>query len=367
MRQLLLPAVLSVTAALLTACPGPTPTPAPDPYADLPGTPPAPMTAAEKTVSISASLNPTRDSNGLLTLSIPGFVDSTGKPVKDLTDANFTVIEDGVLKGLASTAANKDTVVPTDIVFVFDTTGSMSGAITGVKESIVGFSNALQASGLDVRVGAVTFGDAFDTVAATSGIKGGVALGTPAAPPNFDTAERPTFPLSSDFAAFREFIGSNSARGGNDSPENGMGATEFAYDKMGWRPGASKVLIMITDVVQHQEGTGTIPAGTRWMPKTLAATLDKLRGKAVVHVIGPDVTSPGAYVDMKAFAGAAATGGIFMKLETALDLTKLPVSNVLSSSYTLKFRPKVTVGEHTIRVRVESGAIKGETTITATY
>ncbi|GAA5503093.1 hypothetical protein Dxin01_02842 [Deinococcus xinjiangensis] len=358
-----------------------------DPYADKAGTPPAPMTAAEKTVSLSAGLNTTADANGLFMLSIPGFVDSKGNPVKDLTNANFTIVEDSTIKGLTATTATKDTSIPTDIVFVFDTTASMSGAINGVKDSIISFSNALQSSGLDVRVGAVTFGDAFDTVTSPTGIKGGVALATPSAPPSFDYNERPSFALSSDFTAFRDFIGQNTARGGNDNPENGMGATEFAYDKMNWRSGAAKVLIMITDEVQHQAGSGTVPTGTRWTPSTLNAALEKLRGKAVVHVIGPDLGSEVAapYVDMKAFTGNLATGGMFMDLEAslssagvrgnyagristqALDLTKLPISNVLSSSYTLKYRGKKTGTEHTIRVRVEKGDIRGETTLKATY
>src|SRR5690606_1910977 len=128
------------------------------------------------------------------------------------------------------------------------TTGSMGYALSSVQDSIVAFADHLEAGGLDVRLGAVTFGDAYDTKDA-SGMRG-VSLRDDS-PPTFDSYERPTFGLSDDFDAFRAFIEGDSARGGGDGPENAFGATEFAFDEFAWRPGAQRLMVVITDICQH--------------------------------------------------------------------------------------------------------------------
>lgn len=382
-----------LTLSLLTACSGPGQAPAPDEYANPAGTAPVPFQSSEITASFSASISEKPDTDGLLTLNIPGFVDAKGQVVKDLNKANFTVIEDDKLKGFTASAASASSSIPTDIVFVFDTTGSMAAEITGVAQSIVAFSKSLEASGLNVRLGAVTFGDAFDTVSAPTSIPGGVALGTPSAPPAFDPNERPTLQLTDNFNTFRSFIGANTARGGADNAENALGALEFANASMAWRSGAARVLIVITDIYQHQAGSA-IPIDNRWAPKSLPVLLGNLKGKATVHVIGPDLNPSdiASFADMKNMTGTGGTGGVFINLDTGLtgtaltgwstekintkersvhaldlDLTKLPIQAVVANSYTLKYRGSKTAGTHTVRVRVESGTVKAETTISAKY
>ena len=381
-------AVLLSASLLLTACAGSSGTP--DPYADPAGTAPVPLTAAETTATFSATVSGTPDAQGLLTVNVPGFVDASGNVVKNLGKSNFTVIEDGKLKGFTAAAATTSSSIPTDIVFVFDTTGSMASQIRGVASSIVAFSKTLETSGLDVHLGAVTFGDAFDTVDAPTSVTGGVALGRPGIPPGFDTDERPTLPLTDDFDAFRTFIGSNTARDGQDSAENAPGALNFAYGSMAWRPGAARVLIVITDVYQHQAGAlGAIPVSSRWAPPSMTALLTTLKGRATVHVIGPDMSGYDItpYADMKDLTGPAGTCGVFIDLATGLtstalsnrgratptlstldlDLTKLPIQTVLANAYTIRYRGTKTGGTHTLRLRIESGGIRGETTVTTTY
>ena len=44
-----------------------------------------------------------------------------------------------------------------DVVFVFDTTGSMSGEISGMVDSANDFADALDYSGVDYRIGRNNF------------------------------------------------------------------------------------------------------------------------------------------------------------------------------------------------------------------
>ena len=44
-----------------------------------------------------------------------------------------------------------------DVVFVFDTTGSMYGSIDSMKANAINFANALAASGIDYRLGLTEF------------------------------------------------------------------------------------------------------------------------------------------------------------------------------------------------------------------
>mgnify|MGYP006923455628 FL=1 len=90
---------------------------------------------------------------------------------------------------------------------------------------------------------------------------------------------------------------------------------------------------------------------------------------------------------MKDLTGPAGTGGVFIDLATGLtstalsnrgratptlstldlDLTKLPIQTVLANAYTIRYRGTKTGGTHTLRLRIESGGIRGETTVTTTY
>lgn len=340
-----------------------------DPYAD-PGTPPPP-TISDRTVTPAMSLS-APDSNRLITINVAGMtaresgVLSTTQ-VRDM----FTVVEDGVVKGITVDEIDRDTRAGADIAFVIDTTGSMAAQITGVRESIIDFAAHLDSSGLDVQLGTVTFGDAFDTVNAGTTSSGESLIGS--APPSFDGFERPTFDLTSDVSAFQSFIGEQTARGGGGWPENGLGALHFAYESLSWRAGAQCILIVITDAQAWSDVNpgDSIPTDSRWHPPAPAAALADVSGDCVVHVIGPEIATdslPANQFDMAEFSGAAS--GLFVNLSdlSGFDLTELPIGDVLASGYVVRYRATVDGSEHTVRLVVDDGAdLRGETTRTVAY
>lgn len=362
--------IFAGVALFLASC-SRAPTDTNDPYAD-PGTTP-PATITDPTVHPAMSLS-TPDSDDLVTINVAGMVarDSTALSTAQLRDM-FTVVEDGVVKGITVDEIGDGTRAGADIAFVFDTTGSMAAQINGVKESIIEFANYLDVSGLDVQLGSITFGDAFDTVVADSSSSGVSLSGS--VPPSFDRSERPSLQLTTDVTAFQAFIEEQRAVGGNQTPENALGALAYAHEAMNWRAGAQCILVVITDAVAWSNvspGDG-IPADSMWTPPAAADTLADLRGDCVVHVISPVFsTIPEAHHDMASFTGVDGTGGVFVerdRYETdPLDLTALPIGDVLASGYVVRYRGTVDGTEHTVRLVVDDGAaMRGETTRIATY
>lgn len=159
---------------------------------------------------------------------LTALVDSARFGIFDLDENNFTVYENGILQdSLYQVFPPSDTnLVATDIVFVFDITGSMGDEITALQTNIQLFADSLVAAGTDFRIGLVTFDDYVTMY--NSG--------------NLLTAD--------SLSVFRNWVNSLNAWGGDDGPENAFGALETATT-MNFRPGAQKVFILITDAPAH--------------------------------------------------------------------------------------------------------------------
>lgn len=247
-----------------------------------------------------------------------------------------------------------------------------------LQDSIVAFTDFLDNEGLDVRLGAITVGDAYDTSNSPVTIPGAVSLRGDA-PPEFDSTVRPSFPFSTDFAAFKTFVQSNVADGGNDAPENTLGALEFAHDQFDWRAGAQKVLIVITDVCSHNETTfsrefESYSNAAHWMPPVAMALIADLKGNATVHVVAPAdpgcaFSTLGDYTNMADLTGVDGTGGVFVDWDlAAFDLTTLPIAEATAGGYLITYKGLRDGSEHQVRVVINNhDGIRGELTFTQIY
>ncbi len=369
---------------------GGTPPPV-DVYADSSEAPPA--TIVNPTISASGAIAPKAGSDDLFEINIAGFAaptaarlsarqlsmrssinkaaapraNITGAAVPDLTEDDFTVVELGTVKGITVKRIGEgETRAKADVVFVFDTTGSMGSGLTSVKNSIIEFADFLDSSGLDVNLGAVTFGDAFDVRSEAS-----TQIGTGSTvPPSFDPYDRQVFPLTADTERFKTFIGNETPEDGNNTPENAVGALQYAYDSMTWREGAQRIVILITDVYSHNASTYTEDSiAGRWIPPSEADLLAKLKGKMTVHVVSPELVNASPYTDMKVFTGAAGTGGSFVPYGLGtFNLIDLPIAEVAAGGYVVTFRGTKDGLPKTIRVVIDDGGeIRGEFGIDATY
>ena len=157
-----------------------------------------------------------------------GVTDAAGQPVGNLQKDDFSVTEDGRDVDITDFAGVGD-IRPVDIVFVFDTTGSMRDEVEGVKKVCIRFADKLASKGRDYRLGLVTFWDDVRGVYGSGG------------------------ELTDDAQEFKEWIGAIRVGEGDDAPENDFAALKQA-SQMSFRQEAQKVFILITDAPPHHYG-----------------------------------------------------------------------------------------------------------------
>ncbi len=150
--------------------------------------------------------------------------------IEGLNESNFRVWTDGVeqypliVQSLGGGGA-------ADIVWCIDTTGSMYSMFTAVTDGTIAFATALAASGIDYRLGLVTFADHVNF------------------PYGYD--------LTGDVTEFHGWMSALGSGGGGDGPEVSFDAIVDAIASMSWRPGAKKVICMVSDAPYHYLSDGT--------------------------------------------------------------------------------------------------------------
>jgi len=141
-----------------------------------------------------------------------------------------------------------------DIVLVIDTTGSMNDKIDGLLQTCRKFAERLRRKAVDWQIATVAFGDLT--------VRG-------------DRIEATAFSKSLD--AVKESL-SNIPRnsGGANEGESSLEALEKAMTLRGYRAGAMKVFILITDepALQHQVSAGSVTQGLR-------------RHRVITYVVSP--------------------------------------------------------------------------------
>ncbi len=119
--------------------------------------------------------------------------------------------------------------VPLDIVFVFDTTGSMGEEIARLKKTIeiINLNIASLSTKPDVRFGMVLYKD-----------KG-------------DEYVTKVIPLTGDLEKFQKDLALVAAAGGGDGPEDLQSAMEDAVKKIKWNADGIRLAFIITDAEPH--------------------------------------------------------------------------------------------------------------------
>ena len=236
---------------------------------------------------------------------------------------NIAVFEDGEPRAIVCKPLSATTYAQLDIAFIMDVTGSMSGAINKVKTSAQELAAFLQSKGLDVRFGVVPYTDTAPSQA--------------------------TFPLSNDLPAFSAYVAGLLAKGGGDGPENGLDAVAAAHNTFEWRPGAQKVMLLMTDADLHQQDDGT-----PFAKQTLISTLELLGADFVVHTVShgnvvlPDSKSANAR------QLSCVTGGTSADLQTFLtdDIKDSIFALALAKSFFCVYTTSNPFGTHDVRVDV---------------
>ncbi len=163
-----------------------------------------------------------------------------------------------------------------EIVFVFDSTGSMSRTIQDTKATISQMLAVLRSLVPDARIGIVTYRDRD---------KGG----------QYIVRE---VPLGSDFWRASNFVQVVSAEGGGDQPEDVRAGLRAAFSQR-WRPQARRVVVLAGDAPPHDSDRKSLLTDVRAFARN---------GRSFVHAL---VTSPDTAGEetRRAFTDIAAAGG----------------------------------------------------------
>ncbi|PRP89211.1 hypothetical protein PROFUN_01931 [Planoprotostelium fungivorum] len=119
----------------------------------------------------------------------------------------------------------------TELIFAFDTTGSMAGAIAEVKTKITHTIDRLFRDTPLIRIGLIAHGDYCDGPVNALRLQDFVQMG--------------------DSSKLTEWVNTVTSTGGGDGDENYEMVLEHAHDKFSWTEGSRRVLVMIGDASPH--------------------------------------------------------------------------------------------------------------------
>ena len=124
-----------------------------------------------------------------------------------------------------------------DVLFLIDTTGSMSDEIEQVKDTLLSVTQKLRSLDreFDLRYGAVLYRDVTDDYVTKA------------------------HAFTSDIQAFDDALQGIQATGGGDTPESLNQGLAEAVGRMDWRAGAAKVMFLIADAPPHMDYADDVP------------------------------------------------------------------------------------------------------------
>lgn len=308
-------------------------------------------TKVESTGDLSTSASWAHVPGSSLVGSFPVVVDKSVVPeavITDITQADVSVKVNGV--STAFTWAPGTSGTSADLVFVVDTTGSMGGEITGVKNSIDLFSTNI-ASRVNARFALVTFGDAFSTKR-TSG--SAFTYGSGAyTPPAWDSPERPYVDLT-NLSSFKALLAELTAQSGGGESENDYGAINWAASNLSFT-GSVRHYILMTDApswTNDSHGDGIVDPFIPPNPDTLLAGLT-----GTVHCISPERTA--GPTNVKTLSDGS--GGVWIEMPASgtVDLNALGIDTAVSYPYILTISSINTAGTYLIEVTITKGGKTG--------
>lgn len=184
----------------------------------------------------------------------------------------------------AVTEVNERTVIPADIVFVIDTTGSMREEIDNVKDNVGNFVGNLRTKGISANLALVTYQDLnYDGEDTTVVHKNG------------------TENWFSDVTAYQEVLAKLPLGRGGDLPESALDALETAR-LLDLRSSAGKIFVLVTDAPYHTENRYGIP--------TMDAEIELLKNLEVQCSVVSNAADKGVYEALY-----EDTDGIWMDIE----------------------------------------------------
>ena len=199
-----------------------------------------------------------------------------------------------------------------DVVFLFDTTGSMGSLLTDAKNNANAIMDGIDAFG-DVRYGVADYRDF---------VVAGTSWGS--------TGDYP-FALKADLgtkAGATTAINSLFASGGNDIPESNLYALQQTAEQLSWRPGSNRIVIWFGDARGHDPDTTTGYPGPTLATTILALTDKNIIVNAINFPSGPGLDQTG-----QATAITTATGGEYFPSGASGDDLVTTIQDAITTNF----------------------------------
>lgn len=169
--------------------------------------------------------------------------------------------------------------IPLDVMFAFDTTGSMGPTIDAAKAGGLALMGAIRAAVADSRFGASNYRDyngfySFPGYSNTFGTFG-------------DYPYQLNQPLTTDTSAVQAAINSLTIGNGADFPES-LSRTAYESRFLAWRPAALKVLVIFTDAQAHDQDFAGMNYGQDPGRDAIGSTADDLDFETVANQLAQD-------------------------------------------------------------------------------
>ncbi len=242
-------------------------------------------------------------------------VETSNISIDSLTLINFSVSENGILQLDEFQVTQPDTgnvQRAVDVVFLMDNSGSMSDEENAVANNVRNFTSNLEQCGVDYALGLIRFG----------------ALENGGEPIIENNGQ-----LVSDCNYFiNNLWGKNVTDGGF---EPGWDAIVAALQNVNFRPGALKVLILITDETPHDDGnTGQY---------AYSDALNALSNSGALLFAMINLSEPHAYDDYGTLA--VTTGGKYYYISDPMDDILNDISNAVMGNYIIRYKTQDTLSE----------------------
>ncbi len=246
-------------------------------------------------------------------------VDTLGTGINTLTASNFRIFENNDLQ------TNKVVITPpgqsggarlADIVFIMDNSGSMSGEQAAISDNVIKFVTDLNNSGVDFALGLCRYGQ-------------GASGGAPLIQDNGILTKDPEY--------FKNEVWTRNIASGGTEP--GYAAIKTSVNEFAFRPGAKKVIIIITDETPAQGAVGVDEALAACTDNS--ATLFALTQSSLYDRFTP-ITFP--------------TNGKTFNIYSPFDEILNFITDLVSSTYLVQYRSDhpLNVDElYTLEIQVE--------------
>lgn len=209
-------------------------------------------------------------------------------------------VVDHVVGGIGESHGNN-----LDVVFLLDTTGSMSSQIAASKQFASEMADAIEAA--NGRVALVTYRDAGDVYTA-----------------------RIDAPLTDELDVFKHALNLQYASGGGDYPEATLHALMTAFDGLDWRDGATKAAILLTDAGYHDPDR--VDGSTRESVAARSLEIDPVNVYAVVPSYLESTYAPLTQATSgKVIVDSGSTADSLM--EALTQITDRPVALLRNNAY----------------------------------